>query len=306
MAAIINPIYPIETIGSIDELMAIAAGMEREAAERYEDLANQMDRRDAELAALFRSLAEMEREHESGIGRWAAREGLMPPQPKAFSWRMPETFGEEAGRVLTPYEALGIAVRNEERAFTFYAYLAAMAPDDTVRARAEALAREELSHVSQLRVMRRRAFHMDRPPPRGIRRARNMAEWPSLVLGLEGGSAEVDGVAADILERAGEAEAASMIRAEVQSALRRIHGLSARPGPRSPAAAGARAAGLLEGDTLSRDGALRLSLRNAEEVADAYMATAEHASDETLMREAQAIAQQAIARTAVVRTMLER
>lgn len=306
MAAFINPVYPIASIGSLEEMMAIATGMEHEAANRYEELAARMDGRDTELARLFRSLAEMEREHEHGIGRWAVREGLPVPEAKTFSWRMPETFGDEAGVPLTAYEALGIAVRNEERAFTFYAYLAALSEDDEVRSRAEALAREELEHVNQLRVMRRRAFHMDRPPPRGLRRARTLAEWPALVAGLEQGSAALDRLVSDILDREGDPDCAALLRQEAEKAAARQGGFAGQPGPATPAFAGARAAGLLDGATLTRDGALRLSLRNAEEVADAYMATAEHASDEDLMREAQEMARHAIARAALIRTILEK
>lgn len=311
MKPAINPIYPVEEIGSIDELMAIAVGMEHEAALRYDQLAQAMaGRGEPELAGLFGSLAELEREHEAGLGRWADREGRATPLPAAFSWRMPETFGDEAegarAHTLTPYRALGIAVQNEERAFTFYTYLAAMAEDPEIRLRAEALAREELNHVHQLRVLRRRAFHMDHTIPRTLRRARDESELAGLAHGLERSSAEMDDAVAAILEASGEHRIGAMLRSQAEAAkLRANHFSYVRPGQGSGAAEGARAAGLLEPGSLTPEGALKLALRDAEEVADAYMATAEHAAEDGLMRQAQDLAEQAVARLAVMRSLMD-
>lgn len=164
----INPDYPVTSVASIEELMGIAVAMEAEAARRYEQLARRTEGLDQpELVALFRELARLERDHERGLAAWAGREGRAAPVPAQFSWRLPETFGDEADeRPLDPYQALAIAVRNEERAFAFYAYLSAMCADQgELRTRADALAREELQHVALLRGLRRRAFH-SRPSPR--------------------------------------------------------------------------------------------------------------------------------------------
>lgn len=281
----INPAYPITEIGSVDELMAIAVGMEHEAARRYDDLAQAMDlRREPELAALFRQMAGLEREHEAGLSRWAEREGRPKPPPAAFAWSMPETFGDEAegafAHTLTPYGALGAAVRNEERAFTFYSYLAALAEDDAVRLRAEALAREELKHVHQLRVLRRNAFHMERAAPRALRRARDLGGLGGLAHGLEQASARLDEAMAAALASAGDTRAATLLRQQAEAAAARArHYAASPPGPGSAAAEGAAQAGLTAPGHLTRHGALHMSLRNAEEVVEAYMATAEHAQD---------------------------
>lgn len=307
MRPVINPIFPVEAIDSVDELMAIAIGMEHEAAWRYDQLALAMAARgEGELATLFRQMAELEREHEGGLGRWSEREGRPPPPPASFDWRLPETFGDEAdgalAHTLTPYRALGIAVANEERAFAFYSYLAALAEDADIRLRAEALAREELDHVQQLRVLRRRAFHMDRPPPRRIRRARDTQDLAALAHGLELASAELDDAAALGLDE----PAAAMLRRQAGAARQRARRFGhAPPGPGGTAAEGARVAGLLAPGALTAEGALKLSLRNAEEVAEAYMATAEQAVDDALMRQAQDLAEQAVARLAVVRSLLD-
>ena len=52
-------------------------------------------------------------------------------------------------RLVTPYHALSIAVRNEERAFAFWSYMSADSDDPTIRREAERLAREELGHVAK-------------------------------------------------------------------------------------------------------------------------------------------------------------
>jgi len=294
---VINPAYPFHTIRSVEELTDIAAGMEREAALRYEQLADAMDRQaEPDLAAIFRELAEMERDHEAGIGRWAAREGRLAPAPASFSWHLPETFDEDPA-ALTPYGALGIAVRNEERAFVFYSYLSALAPDGATQAHADALAREELKHVSQLRALRRRAFHRERPQP-ALRRAANAAELDTLVAGLDQGSLVLDEMVAAALEAEGDKRSAALLRHRGAAA-------PTIPGPgASPAIQAAVAASLLKPGALTADGALRLALRDAEEVVEILMSTAEQATDEDLLNRAQACAERAVARLAVIRTLM--
>ena len=55
-----------------------------------------------------------------------------------------------------------MAVRNEERAFAFWSYVAAHAEAPEIRQAAETMAHEELGHVATLRRERRRAFHAER------------------------------------------------------------------------------------------------------------------------------------------------
>jgi rubrerythrin len=54
-----------------------------------------------------------------------------------------------------------MAVRNEERAFAFWSYVAAFAKDPEIKKAAEAMASEELGHVAALRRERRRAYHRE-------------------------------------------------------------------------------------------------------------------------------------------------
>ncbi len=149
-------------ISSVEELMSLAEAQERRAAARYDQLAARMDRFGSpETATLFRQLAAMEREHVEALSGWAG--------PTAPQGRLPDGLGEgtaadsdEVPASLTPYRALAIAVRNEERAFSLLTYVAAHAEKTDVRVRAEALALEELQHVALLRAQRRKAFHAKR------------------------------------------------------------------------------------------------------------------------------------------------
>ncbi len=309
MASVINPLWPVDAVTDLDQLMAIAVGMEHEAAERYERLAEAVEHHHApELAALFRQLARMERDHEAGIGRWARRDGLAPPQPVHFSWQFPETFGPEAdgdaAHVLTPYRALGIAVRNEERAFAFYAYLSAMAPDDEVRRHADALARAELNHVAQLRALRRRAFHADRQQPTAVPRTPDQLRRSAVRLETE--AARLTTLAADTAAQAGLNPAAAVLRRLADEARRtaeRCGGTSAEPA-HSAAFDGAAAAGLLDPVLLTPFGALRLALRHAEEVLETYLMAADQATDTAVLDDAQALAETALARLALIRSKL--
>ena len=73
-------------------------------------------------------------------------------------------FDDEGAALVAPelldaYKAFSMAVRNEERAFVFWTYVAAHALSEEIKAAAERMAREELGHVATLRRERRKAFH---------------------------------------------------------------------------------------------------------------------------------------------------
>jgi len=160
---------PAGTLRSLDELFALASAMEKEAADRYAGLADEMrlQKRD-DLHAVFAELADAEREHVDSVTRWSQSRRGKAPDPTLVRWEVPETFDVEASaeikgsRLMTPYRALSMAVRNEERAFAFWSYVAAFAEDPQIKKAAETMAREELGHVSTLRKERRGAYHRER------------------------------------------------------------------------------------------------------------------------------------------------
>lgn len=156
-------------VDDIDTLFSLAAAMEREAARRYAELAEEVRSvGHDDVAEVFEELAREEASHETGIADWSRRETGSAPKEGDYSWDMgsevlvPDEESEADPYTLTPYRALSIAVHNEERAFAFYSYLAAELADPELRRYAEHLAREELEHAARLRALRRRAYHAER------------------------------------------------------------------------------------------------------------------------------------------------
>ncbi len=169
---------PAGTLQSLDELFALANAMEQEAADRYSELAEEMRAQDRDdLAAVFAQLAAAEREHVDSVTRWSLSRRGKAPDPALVRWDAPETFDAEtmaeikASRLTTPYRALAMAVRNEERAFAFWSYVAAFTANPEIRKAAEAMAREELAHVATLRKERRSAYHLEHKERVGERAA---------------------------------------------------------------------------------------------------------------------------------------
>lgn len=310
----INPQYPVTEVTSLQQLMDMAATMEQKAAERFDELATQLERLDnSETASLFRSLAEEERDHQEEIARWSQRVDSYLPVSAGIPWRLPETFElaetQTSNYTLTPYRALSLAVRNEENAFAFYSYLAAIAGDDAVRLRAEALAKGELEHVARLRMYRRRAYHAERGtgaiPPR---RADSTETLRRIAYGLDRGSAALYARLLDMLDSGDGADLPVLIRRLAQAAssigLPPTPNETAAPPSASQVVETARASGLLEAGTLTPLGILRLALKDAEEVVQIFMDIAEHARDQEVMELAQQLATTAVGRLAIINHLL--
>lgn len=152
-------------IASMSELLALARSMEQEAIDGYVALAARMrEMQRPDLAAVFDSLVAEEQGHLGKVDDWQAEIG----QPRLAVAHPPEAlFDDEGAGVVAPdmlsaYRAFSMAVRNEERAFVFWTYVAANAKTEDIGRAAERMAREELGHVAKLRSERRRAFHQER------------------------------------------------------------------------------------------------------------------------------------------------
>nr|ACF98094.1 hypothetical protein [uncultured bacterium 1042] len=156
---------PFATVETMDELLAIAYAMEQEAVAGYSELAGRMRRENRpELAAVFDTLVGEESRHLDNVVSWSETVSGKPPDLNNIRWKRAETFDDEGARAIAPellsaYRAFSMAVRNEERAFIFWTYVAAHAPREELRMAAERMAREELAHLATLRRERRRAFH---------------------------------------------------------------------------------------------------------------------------------------------------
>jgi rubrerythrin len=303
-------------VASVEELMVLAEAQEREAAARYEQLAVEMDRMGSrDTGSLFRRLAEMERGHAEAVADWGRETtGEIPP---AARWDLPPDMAEsgavdltQASPLLTPYRALEMAVRNEERAFSFLTYIAANAGDRAVRERAEALAMEELRHVTMLRSERRRAYHAERRDNAGLRRSEMEAAMVS--------DAALLAVAAHMLDRAAaihDAIAGRLRREGATDAARVVAEIAAREeacsqefAARSGADAGS---GLSVGTDLpgiAEIGPQRLileAMRPVEEMADTYLAVADRTRDEAVLAEAQRLGGMSVTHLAALREQFD-
>lgn len=161
-------VEPFAAVTSMDELLAIAYAMEQEAVAGYQELAERMRRESKpELAAVFDRLVDEESQHLGNVVAWSEKVSGKQPDLSNIRWELTETFDDEGARTIAPellsaYRAFSIAVRNEERAFVFWSYVAAQTDQDLVRDAAEQMAHEELGHLTTLRRERRRAFHAAR------------------------------------------------------------------------------------------------------------------------------------------------
>ena len=265
---------------SRDELLSVAAALEREAAARYRALSNRMARQgDSSMAAQFDGLAGMEDAHAGEVAKRSQELLGHAPAICGAGWELPPTYDEEEARgaTLSPYQALAFAVRNEERAFVFYTYVAAEAEDPAVHALAEELARDELEHAALLRRHRRRAFHSERPIAAEI--PQSVEDLRAAAQGWDGEAAAAHAALANALDDAGETKDAAIFRR-----------LAAQE---EKAAAGATGAAIPKLRSAA-DG-----LRLLEEAFDRFALISERSNDEDVVAEAQRLAGETVARLAL-------
>ncbi|WP_027556988.1 ferritin family protein [Bradyrhizobium sp. Cp5.3] len=277
---------PAGTLHSLDELFALAHAMEQEAATRYTDLAEEMRRqKKVDLAEVFANLAAAEREHVDSVTRWSQSRRHKAPDPALVRWDVPDTFDAgtaaeiKASRLMTPYRALAMAVRNEERAFAFWAYLSAYSKDAEIKKAAEAMAQEELGHVATLRKERRRAYHREHDEMRAGRQ----------------GSAAAGHIDAGELERRLAVLVVELERAHTGAVANRAHELLMETTEMAVEAAGVGRfpSSLAQGD----------AEHIAEALVDAYLESAENAGEPARLDKLQRLAGRAIARLAWLRSL---
>jgi rubrerythrin len=279
-----NPMSPRrmtlpEAVRSKGELVAVAHALETEAAQRYRELAQRMRlSEEDELARLFVSLGDIEEKHAAHVDRRSLEMLGHGPVAAHVRWDLPENFDEEAARSarLTPHDALAIAVRNEERAFAFYAYVAADAEDAEIQDLAEEMAKDELDHAALLRRERRKAFRAQ--PPHGARqepsqRPASLEELRTASARWSAGEGAALAALAGVLEAEGDPVLAAAFR---QVANEELAAAGQAPGAKAVA-------------LNVRDG-----MRLLERAFDRYADLAEHAGDEAVVNEAQRLAERAL------------
>ena len=135
------------------KLYAHAIAIEREAAERYSELAERMEDEGREdLARLFGLLAREEAEHLDALERRTRGIALPAIGADPYQWLdagAPETAARElVYRLMTPRQALAIALRAEQRAQAFFEHVYWTSFDPALRSLAGEMAAEEREHAA--------------------------------------------------------------------------------------------------------------------------------------------------------------
>jgi rubrerythrin len=291
---------PSRKIASLAELFALLHVMEAEAAARYAGFASRMRAIGSPaVASVFEQLAAEEAEHVGMARQLSERRTGAPPPPLPRDLLPPAAFTPEAeaelvgSHLLTPYRALSLAVAGEERAFAFWSYVAAHADDGAVRALAESIAHEELSHAARLRQERRLAY-------RAEERGRERVGAADRLRAAASGEAAL----AQTLAAAAAGEATPERRAALQqladesaAMAREVRSLAGEtPSPPDPSAP---AAPLPSARTDDRQPD---AIAAAEALAAGYLALAETAGSEPLANAAQSLAGRALTRLSRLRT----
>jgi rubrerythrin len=139
-------------IHSLPEFLAHALAIEREAAARYQELADQMAvHNNTTVAELFQWLARIEAEHAEQVARHAQGASLPAIKPWDYRWigfESPESAAHEGVHYLmTPFQALELALANEQRAAQFFERVAGSTRDASVLTLAREMAADERQHV---------------------------------------------------------------------------------------------------------------------------------------------------------------
>ncbi|MDP1924905.1 MAG: ferritin family protein [Thiobacillus sp.] len=139
----------------INLFLAHAVELEREAARRYEELADSM-RTDGNVAveAFFRQMAVFSRKHLALAAERGGFRQIPALTPAEYVWPdglSPEQFdwiGVDC--LIDANNALALALDGERRGRAFYAGIAAATGDPEVRTMAREFAEEEAEHVAEL------------------------------------------------------------------------------------------------------------------------------------------------------------
>lgn len=139
---------------SLQDALDMAILIEKEAEERYGELAEQLEQhRTPEAADFFRCMVENEAKHGKKL-RDHRKQLFGDASSKVDATVIPEvevTDYDEARAFMTPHQALRIAMANEVRAHDFYADALSQVKDVKIRELFEELRKEEVDHQEQIK-----------------------------------------------------------------------------------------------------------------------------------------------------------
>lgn len=141
--------------GNLADCYASALAIEREAAARSAQFAEYLEEHGAQAAAdLFRKLAGYEQQHVEELLRRSSGMPLPALRPWEFSW-LDNAPAEQVNHefifhLMTPHDALKIALDAEKRAQALYEQAITSSDDPEVQRLSRELAGEEREHIAWL------------------------------------------------------------------------------------------------------------------------------------------------------------
>jgi rubrerythrin len=138
---------------SLPELLLHALVIELEAKQRYQQLAEMMEQTgNTKVAKIFAKMSEIEAAHAEIIDEHVRGRRLPMLTPSQYHWRGAEapenTDSARLFHLMTPYQAMSLALDNEKRAYEFFADVVDDSTDEGVREIAAEFAVEEEQHVA--------------------------------------------------------------------------------------------------------------------------------------------------------------
>lgn len=138
---------------SMAELLAHALTIELEAVQSYRALTGQMQQcGNEEVAGFFAAMSDLEAKHVEKIRQASAHIDLAELAPWEYLWpglESPETIDLTGVHYLmTPHQAIRLALENEMNAMTFFTAAAKGCKDESARALALEFAEDERQHVA--------------------------------------------------------------------------------------------------------------------------------------------------------------
>ncbi len=169
----------VHAFTSLRDFYAHALAIEQEAAQRYQELAQQMVlHHNPAVAETFERLARLEADHAERIAKAAPDVDTSTIPSWEYRWEgveSPEaTDYAHAHYLMTPFHALELALVNERRALAFFQAVARSTPNHEIARLADEFARDEQSHVAHVEAALARAerpsvgFDHDWDEPREI------------------------------------------------------------------------------------------------------------------------------------------
>lgn len=136
---------------SVDEVLDLAIGEERAAAEFYTQLAGQV--KTPGMRQVLEGFAQEELKHKAKLETIKAGGTLRPAQQQVTDLKIADYLVDVAPSQDVSYQgALVLAMKKEKAAFKLYTDLAASTEDDNIRATFLALAQEEARHKLRFEI----------------------------------------------------------------------------------------------------------------------------------------------------------